>query len=75
MDRNALSYAYSIQGEHAHKADRLRREAAAMDDQARGLRAQAEDHEKHAEWAGMLAAALAEKEGVEVETEDPPEET
>ena len=67
MDRSALSYAYSIQGHHAHEADRLRREALELESQVRALRERADDADRHAEWAGKLAAALAEKEGVDVE--------
>lgn len=64
MDRDALSYAYSIQGHHAHEADRLRREAADLESKARGLRGQADDADKHARWAGELATALAVSQGL-----------
>lgn len=54
-DTSAVGYAATLQGEHAHEADRLRHEAAKLREQANGLERQAEFHDERAEWAGELA--------------------
>lgn len=58
MDRNAVSYGYTLAGEHALQADRLRREAHKLREQAAQLEAQAEREQERAEWARELADAL-----------------
>jgi hypothetical protein len=58
VDRSALDYAFSLEGEHASRADKFRREANQLEQQAKELRQQAEREDERAQWARMAAAAL-----------------
>lgn len=59
MDRSALDFAATLQGEQAMQADKLRREAGQLRRQANDLDEQAKWHDERSAWAGQLADALA----------------
>lgn len=62
MDRSATDYAYSLAGGHAMEADKLRRQAHDLRQEAARLDAQADHHMERAAWAEELAAALNQEE-------------
>lgn len=58
MDRTPQDYAYTLQGEHSMRAERLRREAADLERQAQVKRTEAAWEDERAAWAGEMASAL-----------------
>lgn len=58
MDRDPLSFAGTMAGEHAMTADKLRREASELRRQAETLEGQAVWHDERREWANALAEAF-----------------
>lgn len=59
MDRSAQDYAHTLEGEHAMQADRLRRQAFSLENEAKALRERADREDERAQWARMAAIALA----------------